>query len=138
MDRAERLRQSRQLSFERAKMERTADHDQEDLSRLMLTSQSMLVRVHQLIQLEQTKLSQLKCCVATEEQKLQILNHQLMEQSSMTEQLEKRTEAAYVRMRQINAIELASQAALSAYTKELEQVTSVLEARKKEVDEMKE
>jgi hypothetical protein len=132
MDRAGRLRQSRQLLLERGKMERLAEHGQEeDLSRLILSSQCKLVRMNQLVQIEHAKLSQLKCCVATEEQKLQILNHQL-------EQLEKRTQAAHARMRQINAIELASQAALSAYTQELQQVTSMLEARKKEVDELKE
>lgn len=137
MDRAERLRQSRFLMFERGKMERTAEYGQlEELGRLILSSQSKLVRMNQLVQLEHAKLNQLKDCVATEEQKLQILNHQLMEQSTMAEELEKRTQAAHVRMRQINAIELASQAALSAYTQELQQVTSILEARKKEVDEI--
>lgn len=115
MDRAARIRQSRQAS-EVVCAERPLEHlsrQLEELSRLMVAAQSKLVCVTQQVQIEEAKLSELKTRVLDEE---------------------RRAQAACVKCRQTQAIELVSQAALRAYTTELSYVTQALEAKKAQLD----
>lgn len=122
MDRAERIRQSRQsvrqssrqssYQLEVGCVDRPMEQHSrqlEELGRLLVAAHSRLVHVNQHVQTEDAKLSALRAEAAD---------------------LEQRSQAAHVRLRQFQALELASRAALQAYTAELTQVTRTLQLRK--------
>lgn len=128
MDRAERLRHSRQqadLSKKNARLEQDS-RQLGEMSRLVTASQNALLDVRRQVQLNFAALCEIKARADQEQGRLAELRNLVSAEQQRVADLEQRAQAANVKMRQIQAVELASQAALRSYTEQLEVVTNAL------------
>lgn len=99
-----------------------------ELSRSITASQSALLDVQRQVQLQFAALCELKTMADRERSALAELQTSMRQERARAEELERCAQAAHVKMRQTQAMELASRAALSFYTQQLDAVTSKLES----------